>query len=277
MLACCLGHGDANPRWIKIRLSQPSQTQLKPSKPANRPKLVNELGFLVLHLDDGNFQSLMRKSRPHRLELGYTRTMMGFLLFQPQPAHIAMIGLGGGSLPKYCYRNLPEARITTIEINPEVIALRRHFHIPDDNARFSILSADGAEYVAAHKAELDVLVVDGFDVGGQVPQLCSKAFYDNAHASLTEHGVLVANILGADPAFEDYLARLRHSFADAVVVVPSEDCANKIVFALKGNAAHSTADELLARAGQLEVRYGLKFRRIAEHIRQRQDARNGSS
>lgn len=229
-----------------------------------RPVIVDEIGFVYLHFNDGNFQSLMRKNRPHRLELGYTRTMMGFLLFHPKPAHIAMIGLGGGSMAKYCYRNLPKSRFTAIEINPEVIALRRHFHIPDDDARFEIVCADGAEYVAAHKAALDVLVVDGFGVGGQPPQLCSQAFYDDACASLSEHGVLVVNILGADPALEEYLARLKRSFADAVVVVPSEDCANKIVFALKGNAANWSTPELLARAGQLEVRHGLKFRRIVE-------------
>jgi hypothetical protein len=35
-----------------------------------------------------------------------------------------LIGLGGGSLVKYCYRNLPGTRIVVIEIDPEVIALR---------------------------------------------------------------------------------------------------------------------------------------------------------
>jgi len=235
------------------------------SEPA-RPVIVDEIGFVYLHFNDGNFQSLMRKNRPHRLELGYTRTMMGFLLFNPRPAHIAMIGLGGGSMAKYCYRNLPKSRITAIEINPEVIAMRRHFHVPDDDARFEIVCADGAAYVATQKATLDVLVVDGFDAGGQPPQLCSQAFYDDACASLSAHGVLVVNVLGADPAFEDYLVRLKHSFAGAVVVVPSEDCANKIVFALKGDAANWPETELQARAGQLEVRHGLQFRRIVEHV-----------
>jgi len=231
-----------------------------------QPVVVDEIGFVYLHFNDGNFQSLMRKSRPHRLELGYTRTMMGFLLFNPQPAHIAMIGLGGGSLPKYCYRNLPKTRITAIEINPEVIALRRHFHIPDDDARFEIVCADGAAYVAAHQAAFDVLVVDGFDTGGQPPQLCSQAFYDDAYAGLSEHGVLVLNILGSDPALDDYLARLKRNFGEAVMVVPSEDCANKIVFACKGHAAPISADDLSALAGQLETRYGLHFRRIVASL-----------
>ena len=46
--------------------------------------------------------------------------MMGFLLFKPEPGNIAMIGLGGGSLAKFCHRDLPRSRIQAIEINPHV-------------------------------------------------------------------------------------------------------------------------------------------------------------
>jgi spermidine synthase len=233
---------------------------------ASRPVVVNELGFLALHLDDGNFQGLMRKSRPHRLELGYTRTMMGFLLLNPQPGRIAMIGLGGGAMPKHGYRHLHESHITVVEINPEVIALREQFHIPADGERFRVVCADGADFVEKQKASLDVVVVDGFDTQGQVPQLCSQNFYDHCCASLSEDGVLVVNVLGADPDFELYLARVRQSFGDRVVVVPSEDCANKIIFAVKGPAINLPESELMARAASLESHHSLNFRPIAEQM-----------
>ena len=47
-----------------------------------------------------------------------------------------MIGLGGGSLAKFCHHYLPETRITVVEINPHVIAMRRHFQVPDDDAHW---------------------------------------------------------------------------------------------------------------------------------------------
>ncbi|MFP3747784.1 spermidine synthase, partial [Achromobacter sp. SIMBA_011] len=84
---------------------------------------------------------------PVRLELGYTRVMMGFLLLQPAPARISMLGLGGGSLAKYCYRHLPDSAMEAVEINPQVIALRDVFRIPHDDARFAVVCADGADYV----------------------------------------------------------------------------------------------------------------------------------
>lgn len=242
---------------------------------ASKPIVVNAPGFLAMHLDDGNFQSLMRKSRPHRLELGYTRTMMGFLLFNPHPKHIAMIGLGGGSMPKHCYRRLRDSSITVVEINPEVIALRDQFHVPADNQRFTVVCGDGADYVVRQKSALDALIVDGFDTGGQVPQLCTQRFYDACHASLGDHGVMVVNILGADPGSETYIARIRRSFDNAVVVVPSEDCDNKIVFAVKGLAISLPDSELTARAQALRTQHGLKFQHVAAQLMNRRRADAG--
>jgi spermidine synthase len=79
-----------------------------------------------------------------------------------------MIGLGGGSLAKYCYRHLPDTTITAVEINPQVIALRDQFHVPRDDERFRVICADGAKYVTDpfpdHRP--DVLLIDGYDADG---------------------------------------------------------------------------------------------------------------
>lgn len=223
-------------------------------------------GFLLLQLDDGNFQSLMRKSRPYRLELGYTRTLMGFLLFNPDPGHIVMIGLGGGSLPKYCHRNLRQSRISVVEINPDVIALRDLFHVPADSERFRVYCEDGAEFVGRQQGCVDVLVVDGFDRGGQVPQLCTQDFYENCWTSLSEAGVLAINVLGADACLPDYMERLRQRFGQ-VFTVPSEDCENRILFVVKHPRTVPTRAELDARVCLLDKLHGFRFGHIANSLR----------
>ena len=76
---------------------------------------------------DGSIQSEMRIDNPSALVSEYTRKMMAFLLFRPRPRHVLMIGLGGGSLLKYCHRHLPTTRFTAIEIDANVISLRSHF------------------------------------------------------------------------------------------------------------------------------------------------------
>ena len=83
-----------------------------------KPYLTERDGILALHFNDLSVQSEMSIDMPDELVIGYTRAMMSFLLFEPSPKRIAMIGLGGGSLAKYCYRYLPRTEITVVEINP---------------------------------------------------------------------------------------------------------------------------------------------------------------
>src|SRR5690349_23575080 len=120
-------------------------------------------GTVWLDFDDGAVQSRMLRADPARLVLEYTRLMMGFLLLRPAPERIAMIGLGGGSLAKYCAATLPDVDFTTVEIAPDIIALRDVFGIPADGPRFRIVCTDGAAYVRQDGPPLDVLIVDAFD------------------------------------------------------------------------------------------------------------------
>jgi spermidine synthase len=81
---------------------------------------------------------------PDTLVSAYTRKMMGFLLFRKRPRGVVMIGLGGGSLVKFCHRHLPSTRMTVVEINARVIALRSHFQIPPDDSRLRVINEDGS-------------------------------------------------------------------------------------------------------------------------------------
>jgi spermidine synthase len=174
----------------------------------------------------------MLASDPDFLVLSYTRTMMAFMLFNSEPKRIAVIELGGGSMPKWCYRQLPDAHITVIEINPKVVALRDQFYIPVDDDRFRVICGDGADYIVQTSESLEVLLVDGFDIHGQPPQLCSQEFYDDCYRALALDGVLLVNLCGLEDRRS--IERIRRSFEDRVLVVIPEDGENKIVFAIKG-------------------------------------------
>jgi spermidine synthase len=178
-------------------------------------------------------QSRMQIGRPHDLMLAYTRLMMGFLLFAPAPRHIAMVGLGGGSLAKFCYRYLPDSRIQVIEINPYVIALRDEFEIPRDDHRFHVCKEDAADYFRTAQSRYDVIMADGFDANEMPADLGSRSFYDNCFDLLEEDGVLVVNLHLYHEDFLTYLERIKRSFAGRVVIVNDADLSNTIVFAFK--------------------------------------------
>src|SRR5215213_3597731 len=82
-------------------------------------------GVRSLHIGSDTVQSSMRVSRPNDLELSYTRSMMAFLLFMPEPREILMIGLGGGSLAKFVLQHLTNTRTRAVEVNPRVVTVAR--------------------------------------------------------------------------------------------------------------------------------------------------------
>jgi spermidine synthase len=205
-----------------------------------------------LHFTLAETQSSMRVDRPDDLQVDYTRTMMGFLLLHPQPRTIAMIGLGGGSLVKFCRRHLPTARMTVVENNPRVISLRKEFGVPDDDDRLSVLQDDGAAFVRDSGRRIDVLLVDGFDHAGQPTQLCSQFFYDNCYRVLAAGGVMAANLHIDHLEHDLFTGRIARSFKGNAMQVLSAEKANCVVFA--GRRRPVTLQALRSRAweGALE-------------------------
>ena len=206
--------------------------QIESSKQKHAVPFISEVAdSKSLHFSFNLLQSKMCISRPDELEIDYTKTMMGFLLLNQRPRHIAMIGLGGGSLAKYCYRNLPETKITVAEINPHVIALREEFLIPDDDERFQVIEADGADFVRDADQEFDVLLVDGYDQQGQSAQLCSQRFFDDCSRVLAEQGVMAVNLLDIHPLYEVFIDRIGRSFDSNIAEVAANREGNIVVFA----------------------------------------------
>jgi spermidine synthase len=199
-----------------------------------KPFVYETLNSKALHFSLSEIQSRMHIDRPFALDLEYTGLMMGFLLFNSAPAELAMIGLGGGSLAKYCHRYLPSSHIQVVEINPHVIALRERFEVPADDARFQVLRDDGAEFVRAPPHLLDVLMVDGFDYSGTPPALCSQAFYDDCLTCLKPNGLLVVNLHRGHRDYDIHVGRLYNTFGEEVLVVGGTDSSNGIVFACRG-------------------------------------------
>jgi spermidine synthase len=181
---------------------------------------------------DIDIQSRMSVARPDELQFEYTRLMMGVLLFQPQPKHVLMVGLGGGSLAKFCYKHLPDAHITVVEINPHVIALRQSFCIPDDDARFQVVQMDAAHFMAQTEQSFDVVFVDGFDQHGMPEQLCSPQFYSDCRRVLNTGGVAVANLHRFSAYRDVYVDRIESVFDGALWVVNAPGTTNCVVFAM---------------------------------------------
>jgi len=219
-----------------------------------------------LHAGGEAIQSAMRLDDPHALALDYTRCMMGFMLFHPEPREALMIGLGGGSLVKFFHRHLRKTTVRVVELDARIVAAaREHFELPPDDARLAVEVGDGAEALAPECC--DLLVVDAFHDELHVPRLASAEFYDGAFLALREPGALVVNFMDDDPKFDQTLERLERAFGGAAIVMPALYDPNIVVFALKGLPQKIEWQLLRKRASELESRLGLPFARYVSRLR----------
>jgi spermidine synthase len=220
----------------------------------------------TLHVGGEAIQSSMRLDDPYALALDYTRCMMAFLLFHPEPREALMIGLGGGSLAKFFHRKLRATRVRVVELDERVVvAAREHFALPPDGPRLSVEVGDGAEALAPECC--DVLVVDAFEDELHVPRLASAGFYDGAFLALTEPGALIVNFMNDDPKLDQTLQHLERAFGGAVVVMPALYDPNILAFALRGAEPRISWNALRARAERLESKLGLPFTRYVPRLR----------
>jgi spermidine synthase len=210
------------------RIDMPSHVHIK-------PVIYETLSSKSLFFSMHDIQSRMDILRPDDLQFEYTRIMMGFLLHNPSPRSIAMIGLGGGSLAKFCYRCLPHTDITVIEINPHVIALRNSFAVPPDDHRFTVRLADAASFLRETEEKFDILLADGFDIDGLPPALSSAQFYSDCYAALNPGGMFVANLHGCKPLFEVIVDRIEAAFESRLLLVNDPGATNQLAFAVNGD------------------------------------------
>jgi spermidine synthase len=220
----------------------------------------------ALHFSTEEVQSRMRLRQPYALDLRYTRTMMGFLLFCAAPKEIAMVGLGGGSLAKFCHRYLPKARLDVVEINPQVIALRNDFQVPADSERFRVVEADGAQFMRDTERRYDVVLLDAFGPQGLPRQLSAQRFYDDCVDALNAGGLLVSNFHTAAGDFDACVQRIERSFGRAALVVTDSDARNSIAFVRKGSGLALAAAGRVARPKGLDEAAWTQLREAFDRI-----------
>ena len=93
-----------------------------------------EDGVRFLHFGTEWIQGAMRLKKPDEIELEYARQMMATWLFVDHPRHVMQLGLGAAALTKFCYRELPNAQVTAVELHQDVItAAHSMFRLPPED------------------------------------------------------------------------------------------------------------------------------------------------
>ena len=231
-----------------------------------RPFVVedHEKRSLLFNLDF--VQSEMKLADPHALDTPYAQAMMAFLLFHTNARQILMLGLGGGSLAKFCHRHMPLAQQVVVETDADVLAFRKSFCIPDDDARFHVVHADAAEYVRTQAGSFDVLLVDAYDPSGFSASLRSVSFYADVRRRLAHRGVMVANLAGDAEARRSHYQLIVEAFGDNVLVLGVDGGANHVAFAFRDPRFEPRWKWIANQAPALRARYGIDFPALARRL-----------
>jgi spermidine synthase len=240
--------------------SSPPSSDPRFAQPGHPPATVTEFeGVRSLHLGTSWVQGAMRLSRPDAIELEYVQMMMMWMLFQSAPRHIAQLGLGSAALTKFCYQRFTDARVTAVELNPNVIAIcRTLFGLPDNDERLDVREMDALDFVLdpANHGKVDVLQVDLYDEQARGPVLDTPEFYQGCLDCLAPNGIMTTNVFGDDFAnYDKNLFNMEQVF-DAVVWLPEVHDANIVVVAFR-NAPQIDFSVLYERASDIKRRFNL--------------------
>jgi spermidine synthase len=201
-------------------------------------------GVRYLHFGTEWVQGAMRVRKPDWIELEYAQQMMAWMLFLDRPRRIAQLGLGTGALTKFCYREYPDAQVTAVELNPNVIDVcHSMFRLPPDDERLQVLQMDANLFVndPANRRSLDALQIDLYDATARGPVLDSPEFYQACARCLTDDGIATINLFGDHPSFRRNMPAICSAF-DHVLALPEVHDGNVVVIAFKAEPEFDFAD-----------------------------------
>ena len=232
--------------------------------------LSEEAGIRYLHFGSVWIQGAMRIADPWRLELEYTRELFAGLLFQPAPKAFTLVGLGAASCTKFAWKQFPRARVTTVELDPAVIACARaNFALPPDSSRLRTLCADGETWMTANPDSCDYLIVDAYDAAAKGPVLASPAFFADCRSALVTDraAVLAVNLFGKHRSYNTAIANIDRAFDGRMLVLPASERGNVIAFGFAGPGIESPMSEIRSRAQALKETTGLPFQKFLAGFR----------
>jgi spermidine synthase len=220
-------------------------------------------GVRCLHLGTEWVQGSMILDDPYSIDLEYVQRMMAWLLFV-DPASVAarhamQLGLGAGTLTKFCRKNL-RMKTTAIELNPQVLhACRGWFKLPPDDAKLKVVIADASLEILHDEwhGTVDALQVDLYDHEAAAPVMDDEAFYGDCRALLTDEGCMTVNLFGRASSFERSLLKIAAAFGeDAVWAFKPTREGNTVVLAQR-TPSRPTREALAQRAETIQTRWNL--------------------
>ncbi len=208
---------------------------------------------------DGVDQSAVVMGDPEQLIFAYTRGLTAAFALRPDPERVLIVGLGGGTLPMFLRKHLPNVHIDVVEIDPIVLEVAKADLDFKEDAHLVVHIADGRKFIEESKQRWDVIVLDAYGAEEIPGHLITKPFYAAVRERLEAGGLMAANVWSehANPKYKSMLRTMEAVFPEVHVVAPQKS-ESRIVLALAGSE-HLTREDIATRAGVLKREWKLRF------------------
>lgn len=228
---------------IFLVLVIPSRTQAKNIHKEHslyRNILVTEkdgkrcMRFTLRHDREQN-QSCFLLKDPQKLVFDYTKLAMIGSVARPNAKKILIIGLGGGSLVNAYHYLLPEAQITSVEIDPAVIKVaKKYFHLPEQPWH-TIVTKDARIFVKRQllkHSTFDLIILDAFN-GDYIPEhLMTKEFFTEVKNLLSNKGIVLSNTFAISKLYHSESATYADVFGN-FIELKGQHSGNRIIVVAK--------------------------------------------
>jgi len=220
----------------------------------------DDRGLRTLRFEPGGVrQSVVDPDDPDHLELPYLRAMLAGLALVEEPQRILVVGLGGGTLPRFIHEHYPRTTIDAVDIDPDVVEVSRRFFGFREDATLRAHVADGRRFIAEARVRYDVVFLDAFGSESIPYHLATQEFLEAVRRALGPKGIVVGNIWSrASNPLHDSMVRTYQEVFDELYLLDVEGAGNEILIALP-RPARLTRDGFAEKARTLSRKRDFGF------------------
>ncbi len=177
-----------------------------------------------------------------------------------------MLGLGGGSIPVYLGRYMPDSMITTVEIDPGVTTAAKTYFGIRETPRMRYRDGDARVFLNRNADRYDLILVDALSRRLRAGALLTREFYALLKQRLAPGGAVAFNVHDGSKLYASTVRTLREVFP-GLDLYPTG--LGEVIAVATAEAAPDK-ETLAARAERLQERHGFRFR-LPEMMKRRLD------
>ena len=130
---------------------------------------------------------------PYRHVYEYTAMMMLVSGYVDAPKKILVVGLGGGTVTRTLRMIYPDAEITNVEFDPEIVAMARQYFGYAEDGKMKLVVEDARRWLRSTTEQFDMILLDAYH-GGYIPfHLTTREFLEIIRERLAQGGVVCSN------------------------------------------------------------------------------------